>query len=149
MSALDKKMDDAIQEIASIHGIALTKNDPVMVLHTLNERLINDSKDAQNKLLDNFRNQMEVISDKGATEAKNHSDRILNSSIVSSKAEVARIMEEQSSVIIEQWKNELSTGFSQVHETMQSSRQAAILNIIASIITSLSAVVVLYIFINF
>ncbi len=148
MSALDKKMDEAIQEIASIHGIALTKNDPVMVLHTLNERLINDSKDAQNKLLDNFRSQMEVISDKWATEAKNHSDRILNSSIVSSKAEVARIMEEQSSVIIEQWKNELSTGFSQVHETMQSSRQAAILNIIASIITSLSAVVVLYIFIN-
>ncbi|MBA3754916.1 MAG: hypothetical protein H0X02_01215 [Nitrosomonas sp.] len=141
-------MDEAIQEIASIHGIALTKNDPVMVLHTLNERLINDSKDAQNKLLDNFRSQMEVISDKWATEAKNHSDRILNSSIVSSKAEVARIMEEQSSVIIEQWKNELSTGFSQVHETMQSSRQAAILNIIASIITSLSAVVVLYIFIN-
>ena len=148
MSTLDKKMDDAIQEIASIHGIALTKNDPVMVLLTLNERLINDSKDAQNKLLDNFRSQMEVIADKWSTEAKNHSDRILNSSIVSSKAEVAKVMEEQSSVIIEKWKNELSTGFSQVHETIQSSRQAAILNIIASIITSLSAVVVLYIFIN-
>ncbi len=148
MSALDKKMDDAIQEIASIHGIALTKNDPVMVLLTLNERLINDSKDAQNKLLDNFRSQMEVISDKWATEAKHHSDRILNSSIVSSKTEVARIMEEQSRVIIAQWKNELSTEFSQVHETINSSRQAAILNIIASFITLMSAGIVLYIFIN-
>lgn len=148
MSALDKKMDDSIQEIASIHGIALTKNDPVMVLHTLNERLINDSKDAQNKLLDNFRSQMEVISDKWSAEAKSHSDRILNSSIVSSKTEVAKIMEEQSSVIIEKWKYELSTGFNQVYETMQTSRQAAILNIFASIITSLSAITVLYIFIN-
>lgn len=148
MSTLDKKMDDLIQEIASIHGIALTKNDPVMVLHTLNERLINDSKDAQNKLLDNFRSQMEVISDKWSAEAKNHSDRILNSSIVSSKTEVARIMEEQSSILNERWQSELDAGFTQVIGTMQTSRQTAILNILASLITLSAAVIIFYVFIN-
>jgi len=148
MSTPTANIDEVTQEIAAKHDVVVSKDDPIMILHTMNERLIKDSKAAQNKLLENFKSQMEVISDQWSIEARNHSDRILNSSIVSSKAEVARVMEEQSNTIIEQWKNELSTGFSQVHNTIQSSRQTAILNIIASFITLISACIVLYVFIT-
>ena len=89
---------------------------------------------------------MEVISNGWSIEAKNHSERILNSAVSSSKAEVARVMEEQSRVIIEKWKEELNTGFSEVLKTTQSSRQTAILNIIASFITLISAGIVFYVF---
>ncbi len=140
------KSDEIIQHIASEHGIAVSRDDPIMILQTMNDRLIQESKAAQNDLLDNFKSQMEVLSDQWSIEARNHSDRILNASIVSSKAEVARVMEEQSRTIIAQWKNELSTGFSQVHKTIQSSRQTAILNIIASFITLIAAGIVLYVF---
>jgi hypothetical protein len=55
MSTIDKKIDEAIQHIASIHGIAVSKDDPIMILHTMNDRLISDSKAAQQELLDNFK----------------------------------------------------------------------------------------------
>lgn len=148
MSNLDEKIDKATNEIASIHGVVVSKDDPLMILLTMNERLIHDSKAAQQDLLDDFRSQMEVISNQWTLEAKKHSDKILNSSITSSKAEVARVMEDQSNIIIEQWKNELSTGFSQVLRAIQSSRQMAILNIIASFITLISACIVLYVFLT-
>ncbi len=148
MSVSDKKTDEIIQQIASKHGIAVSKDDPIMILQTMNERLINEGKIAQTDLLNNFRSQIEVISDQWSTDARNHSNRILNSSIMSSKTEVARIMEEQSTVIIEKWKDELSAGFSQVHKTIQSSRQTAILNIIASFITLIAAGIVLYVFLT-
>jgi len=148
MSTSEQKIDEVINEIASEHGIVIPKDDPIMMLHTINKRLILDSKVAQHDLLDNFRSQMEVISNGWSIEAKNHSDRILNSAVSSSKAEVARVMEEQSRVIIEKWKEELNTGFSEVLKTTQSSRQTAILNIIASFITLISAIIVFYVFLT-
>lgn len=148
MNTIDEKIDELIQLIASEHGIAVSKDDPIMILHTMNERLIQDSKVAQQDLLDNFRSQMEVISNGWSIEAKNHSDRILHSAIVSSKAEIAKVMEDQSRVIIAQWKEELNTGFSEVIKTTQSSRQTAILNIIASFITLISIGIVFYVFLT-
>lgn len=140
--------DEVVKEIAATHGIALSKDDPIMIMHTLNKRLIEDSKSTQQDLLDNFRSQMEVLYSQWTIEAKHHSDRILNASIVSGKAEVARVMEAQSRVIIEQWKHELNAGFSQVHQALQAAKQTAVLNVIAALITSASAVIVLYIFLT-
>ncbi len=148
MSTSVEKAEEVIQQIASENGVVISKDDPIMILYTINQILASENKKVQEQLLDNFKSQMEVISDKWSTEAKNHSDRILNSSIVSSQAEVARIMEEQSSVIVEKWKYELNTGFSEVHETIHSSRQSAILNILASLITLTAAVIVFYVFIT-
>mgnify|MGYP000689935640 CR=1 FL=1 len=146
MSMENESIDDLIQQIASEHDVLLSKDDSIMILQTMKERLIQDSKAAQNVLLNQFKSQMEVISNGWSIEAKNHSDRILNSAVSSSKAEVARVMEDQSRVIIAQWKEELSTGFSEVIKTTQSSRQTAILNIIASFITLISAGIVFYVF---
>ena len=64
MSAAKQKLDEAIQHIASIHGIVVSKDDPVMILHTLNERLIQDSKAAQQDLLDNFKSEIDMCCQK-------------------------------------------------------------------------------------
>ena len=148
MSAAKQKLDEAIQHIASIHGIVVSKDDPVMILHTLNERLIQDSKAAQQDLLDNFKGEIELIVSELSMAAKNHSDRVLNSTIETSKTEIARVMEEQSHSIIERWKADLNAGFHEASKTMATSRQTAILNIIASFITSISAVIILYVFLT-
>ena len=148
MSAQKPKMDEAIQQITSIHGIVLSKDDPVMILHTLNERLIQDSTAAQKDLLDNFKGEIELIVSELSIAAKNHSDRVLNSTIETSKTEIARVMEEQSNIIIERWKADLNAGLQEASKTMAASRQTAILNIIASFITSISAVIILYVFLT-
>ena len=148
MSAPEPKLEETIQQIASIHGIVLSKDDPVMILHTLNERLIQDSTAAQKDLLDNFKSEIELSVSELSSAAKNHSDRVLNSTIETSKTEIARVMEEQSNIIIERWKADLNAGLYEASKTMVSSRQTAILNIIASFITSISAVIILYVFLT-
>ena len=148
MSAAKQKLDEAIQHIASIHGIVVSKDDPVMILHTLNERLIQDSKAAQQDLLDNFKGEIELIISELSMAAKNHSDRVLNSTIQTSKTEISRVMEEQSNIIIERWKADLHAEFNEACKTMTTSRQTAILNIIASFITLISAGIILTIFLT-
>ena len=113
MSTIDEKIDEAIQEIASVHGIAVSKDDPIMILHTMNDRLISDSKAAQQELLDNFRSELEVTVSELSLQAKNHSDRILNTTITTSKNEMVRVMEEQSNIITERWKVELHAEFNE------------------------------------
>ncbi len=142
------RMDEMIQLIASKNGIAVSKDDPVMILYTMNDRLINDTKLAQSNLLDNFKSEMEVVYQKWSVEAKNNSDRILNASIMASKDEIARMMDEQSGIIIKKWEYELNSAFGKFSDTIHSSRQSAILNIIASCISLFSALIILYIFIN-
>ncbi len=139
MSTTDEKIDKVIQQIASVHGVAVSKDDPIMILHTMNERLISDSKAAQQELLDNFRSQLEVTVSELSMAAKNHSDRVLNSTIQTSKTEISRVMEEQSNIIIERWK---------AFKTMTTSRQTSILNIIASFITLIAAGIVLTIYLK-
>ncbi len=148
MSAPEPKLEEAIQQIASIHGIVLSKDDPVMILHTLNERLIQDSTAAQQDLLDNFKGEIELIVSELSIAAKNHSDRVLNSTIETSKTEIARVMEEQSNIIIERWKADLNAGFHEAFKTMATSRHTAILNIIASFITLIAAGIVLTIYLK-
>ena len=148
MSTIDEKIDEAIQQIASVHGVAVSKDDPIMILHTMNERLISDSKAAQQELLDNFRSQLEVTVSELSMAAKNHSDRVLNSTIQTSKTEISRVMEEQSNIIIERWKADLHAEFNEACKTMTTSRQTAILNIIASFITLIAAGIVLTIYLK-
>ena len=148
MSTTDEKIDKVIQQIASVHGVAVSKDDPIMILHTMNERLISDSKAAQQELLDNFRSQLEVTVSELSMAAKNHSDRVLNSTIQTSKTEISRVMEEQSNIIIERGKADLHAEFNEACNTMTTSRQTAILNIIASFITLIAAGIVLTIYLK-
>jgi len=148
MSTTDEKIDKVIQQIASVHGVAVSKDDPIMILHTMNERLISDRKAAQQELLDNFRSQLEVTVSELSMAAKNHSDRVLNSTIQTSKTEISRVMEEQSNIIIERWKADLHAEFNEACKTMTTSRQTAILNIIASFITLIAAGIVLTIYLK-
>ena len=141
-------MDEAIQQITSVHGVAVSKDDPIMILHTMNERLIQDSTAAQQDLLDNFKSEIELSVSELSMAAKNHSDRVLNSTLESSKTQIARVMEEQSNMIIERWKADLNAGLQETSKTIATLRQTAILNIIASFITLIAAGIVLTIYLK-
>ena len=61
---------------------------------------------------------------------------------------MARVMEEQSNIIIERWETDLHAEFNETCKSMTTSRQTAILNIIASFITLISAGIVLTIYLK-
>lgn len=148
MSEEDEKINALIAQIASRHGIALSRDDPIMIMQTMNENLIKDSVLAQQGLLEQFKSEMEITKKEWTTEAKNHSAHILNATVLSGKTEIARIMEEKSSLIIEESSTKLNAGFNQILKTVQLSRQTALLNILASFITLFAAAIILYVAIN-
>ncbi len=81
----DIELEDLIKEIAVKHGIALGRDDPILILQTLNNRLLQASQKAQQTLLDQYKAELEDLSLKWSTETKEKAERILNASLDASK----------------------------------------------------------------
>ena len=45
--AADDKIEELIREIAAKHGIAVGRDDPILILQTINMKLMQDSASAQ------------------------------------------------------------------------------------------------------
>lgn len=59
----DNKIEAIIRTIAIKHGIALGRNDPILVLHSLNELLISEFSAKQDELIQQFRVSLEEAAD--------------------------------------------------------------------------------------
>ena len=59
---MSDKIEEAIQYIAVKHGVVLGKDDPVLILQTMNERLLEENLKVQQKMLAQFKEEMENIS---------------------------------------------------------------------------------------
>ena len=139
------QIEELIKQVAAENGVGLSKDDPIMIMHTINARLLKDSERSQQVLLDQFKSEIEVVVSQVSIEAKKQSNSILNAAILSSRSEIAKVMTEQSRIIIEQWQEELNNGFGGVSDTIRSSRTTAILNVIASCITLVAALIICYV----
>lgn len=69
------KFDAAIQEIAIKHGVVVSKDDPILILQTMNNRLIEETRQAQADMLAHFREEMEGISSQWKDDAKKRRKR--------------------------------------------------------------------------
>jgi len=69
--------DALIAEIATRHGVAVSRDDPVMILATLNDLLAKENAETQAEMLAQFRHEMESVSDKWASDAKARAQAML------------------------------------------------------------------------
>jgi multidrug efflux pump subunit AcrA (membrane-fusion protein) len=83
------EMNELIKEVAVKHGIAVGKNDPLMVLCTINQRLLQESSAAQAKLLNQFREEIEMISNRWSEDTKAKAEKIINAALAASRNELA------------------------------------------------------------
>jgi len=91
---MSEPIEQAIQDIASKHGVLLSKDDPILILHTMNERLLEENRKAQEKLLAEFKKEMECIVSIWKNEAKEKAEKVLNAALVSSKEVVAKLLQD-------------------------------------------------------
>lgn len=94
------KFDAAIKEIAIKHKVVLSKEDPILILQTMNDRLIEESRQAQAALLEQFREEMEHISSQWKDDAREKSEKVLNVALASSKEAMNRLLQETTEEII-------------------------------------------------
>lgn len=84
------QLEELIKEIAEKHGVAVSRDDPILILQTINNRLMLDSQRAQEAMLEQYR---EGIATRSGSDAKVKAELILNAAMTASKEAMAKNLE--------------------------------------------------------
>lgn len=139
------RIEETIKEIAAKHGIAVGRNDPILILETINKRLLMESSAAQQANLDAFKSNLEEISSRWGEDAKNKAERTLSASLAASKEVMASCIEKNSKATADAAKREIEKVVSQELEpSILEAKRIAIMNLIAAGMTVFAAALALW-----
>ena len=134
------RVEALIREIAVTHGIAVSRNDPIMILQTINMRLLDDSAKAQHAMLDAYKEELEGLTQQWGNNAKAMADRVLNASLSASKDAMATLMHEGAKELTKSVKAEVEAGIAaSIAAPVRDGRRIAIFNVIAAVMTFFAA----------
>jgi hypothetical protein len=139
------QIEELIKEIAAKHDIAISRDDPILVLQTINSRLMQDSANAQQEQLDQYKQEMEALSLRWENDSKGKSERILNASLAAGKEAIWQIMQEGATATAASMRSEIDTALAGVKASVRDTRHIGMLNVVASCITLLAAAVALWV----
>ncbi len=129
---MNDAIDALVKEITAAHGVAVDRNDPIFMLHTLNERLREENIKAQALMLNQFKEEMEAIAIDWGNDAKDKSERILNASLSASKEMMSHLLENNALNISSLIKQEIHYAILQLNLSAKNTKQAAALNLVAA-----------------
>ncbi|MDO8773547.1 MAG: conjugal transfer protein TraM [Burkholderiaceae bacterium] len=138
-------VEELIKEIAARHGIAVSRDDPIMVLQTINSRLMQDSAKAQQVQLDHYKEELESLALRWGNEAKGKAERIVNASLAASKEAMGQILQDAAKATAASLQAEMDAALAGVAAPIRDARRIAMLNVVASCITLLAAAVALWV----
>ncbi|KTC83972.1 MULTISPECIES: conjugal transfer protein TraM [Legionella] len=120
---MSEKLDKIIQDISIKHGVLLGKDDPILMLQTMNEHLIEENRKAQQDLLIQFRGEMENISSQWKDDAKEKAEKVLNAALASSKEAITRLMQESTRETVQTMKKLISDSLIEAHSLTQKTQK--------------------------
>lgn len=135
----DDKIEGLIREIAVKHGIAVGRDDPILILQTINTRLMQDSAAAQQEILERFKEELEAIAHRWGDDAKAKAERTLTAALVASKEAMAKGMQDGAKAAAETVHRELETASAQLAAPMREAKRVATMNMVAAGMTVLAA----------
>ncbi len=130
---MSEDIDETIKEIAVRHGVVLSKDDPILILQTMNERLLEETRKAQQEMLAQFKEEMENISSQWKDDAKDKSEKILSAALASSKAAMAILLQEFSSESVHAMKKMISDSLAEACYLTQQTRKLSRFALFSSI----------------
>lgn len=134
------KIEETIKEIAAKHGIAVSRDDPILILQTINDRLMKDSAQAQEELIDRFKEELEALAHRWSEDAKARAERVLNVALAASKDAMVKGMEDGAQAATDQVRSGVASVIERIEKQ---SRQLAVINITAALIVLIGAGLVL------
>ena len=137
-------IDALIREIAVKHGIAVSRDDPILVLQTINQRLLEDSARAQQSQLDQFQAELDALSLRWSNDARARAERLLTASLVAGKEALAQALSDSASASAAVLRAETDSILTRLAAPVATLRRTALLGVVASWITLLAAALVLW-----
>jgi hypothetical protein len=140
------QVEELIKEIAAKHGIAVSRDDPILILQTINARLMQDSAKAQQITLDQYKEELEAIALRWGNDAKAKAERILNVSLAASKDAAAKLMQKGAKEAVAYVRGEVDVDVAlrRVAGPVRDARRIGALNVAASCITCVAAAIALW-----
>lgn len=145
MTMTDERVNKLIAEIAARHGLAVSRDDPIMVLQTINSLLLHETARSQQAQLDQFKQEMEALTLRWENDAKGKSERILNAALAAGKDAMWSVMQEGASAVSISMRAEIDADLGRMHAVIRSARRIALISLVASCFTLLAAAIVLWI----
>lgn len=140
----DDSIDHLIRAIAAKHGVAVGRDDPILILQTLNARLLEEGAEAQRAMLQTHKEELELIAQQWGEDAKDKAERILNAALVASKDAMARAMQEGALVATASLRKEIESAASGITHELTQGRRLAHVNLIAAALTLFAAAITLF-----
>jgi hypothetical protein len=135
------QIEEIIREIATRHGVAVSRDDPILILQTINNRLLLNSAVAQKELLDRFKQELQAEASSWAHVAKERTERVLHASMEAAKCASSDLFREAANESGIQIRGELNGLIVQVAAAVGGARHIAILNLIAACLTATATAV--------
>jgi len=139
------QIEELIREIAVKHGIAVARDDPILVLQTINNRLLQDSAKAQQAQLDSYKEELEALALRWSNDAREKAERILNASLAASKEAMGQIMQAGADTAVASVRQQVDVVLSQLANPVRNAHRIGRLNVVASCMTMLAAAVLLWV----
>ena len=139
----DSELEELIKEIAAKHGIALGRDDPILILQTLNNRLLQDNQKAQQAMLNQYKEELEALSLRWSSDTKEKAERILNASLESSKVAMDQLMQAGTKELLLRFTSSIDESLILISYLIKDTKRIGAMNIIASCITVLAVAALL------
>ena len=121
------------------HGITVGRDDPILILQTMNARLTDNNAKAQQVMLQQYKEDLEGIALRWGNDAKDKSSQILNASLSASKEAMANLLQDGVKSTVMGLKKEVDESLSRASKALRSSEKVAMIHLCASAITFLAA----------
>lgn len=129
---MSDELDNLIKEIAVKHGTSISKDDPILMLHTVNRQLVEDSKKMHQELLMAFKSEIEQCSAKWKEDAHEKAEKILNASLASSKEMMAKLVQQSSEQATQLIQDIMTNAVNELKEIRSSTKIYSITSLLAS-----------------
>jgi hypothetical protein len=136
------QLEELIKEIAAKHGVAVSRDDPILILQTINNRLMLDSQRAQEAMLEQYKEELEGIATRWGSDAKIKAERVLNAAMTASKEAMAKTLNDGAVAVAAVVRKEVDDALAGARSQMQAARGLSMWNLAAAAITLLAAGVV-------
>lgn len=140
---MTNQLETLINDIAIKHGVVIGRDDPILIVQTMNTKLMEDSSKSQQIMLNQYKEDLEGIALRWGNDAKEKSERILNASLAASKEAMANLLQESANTTALTIQNSIEELLSRTKGTLQHTERIALFNLAASALTLLAAGVVI------
>lgn len=140
----DEKIEEIVREIADKHRIVVSRDDPILILQTINNRLLQNGQKAQREMLEYHKEELESIAMRWSEDAKDKAERILNASLAASKESMEKLMLSGAREINKVVRTDIENTLKRINKPLRDAHKIAILNIVSASISIIAAAIVLW-----